>query len=82
MNGYIVTYILRTKCKKGQDIDKDYYEVFIDEDCEQKSKERYDYLCQGGEYNSNKVEIYSVNLCLILKSTEPHYTYIEEMFNK
>lgn len=76
MNGFIVCYILRTKDEHNKEVDTDHYEVFIEDDYEKLSKERYDYLCNGGEFTHKKVEIYSVNLCKIINSTEATYLNI------
>lgn len=75
-NGWIVAYVLRTKGSKGEDVDVDHYEVFIEDDAEKESLKRFDHLCNGGEFTKKKVEVYSVNRCQIVNSTEATYLNI------
>lgn len=69
MNGYIVCYQLKTR-GNSKEIYTDHFQVFIDN--EKQALDRYNYLLQGGEF-TDKVEVYSVNLCKIIQSSEVHY---------
>lgn len=75
MNAWIVCYILRTKGIR-ENIDTHHYEPFIEDDAEEKSLKRFNNLCAGGEYNQKKVEVYSVNRCKVINSTEAIYLNI------
>ena len=77
MNGYIVAYILRTKKSVYGDeySETDHYIVFCDDKCEEKSLEKFNHLCNGGNFSS-LVEVYSVNRCKIINSPEATYLNI------
>lgn len=80
MNGYIVAYALRDNSIENHFTDTDKYEVFIDDGTNsgKKANKRFQELCKGGKSKEfpELTEVYSVNLCKIIDSTEATYLNI------